>query len=66
MITIDVKPPTYQKLFLTTPHFYTNRFEVAREEVYLEREFDCVYLRRERGKGWEKVFWDRVRTGEHK
>ena len=51
MITTHVEPPTYQKLFLTPPHFNTNRFEVAREEVYLESEFDCVYLRRERGKG---------------
>jgi hypothetical protein len=51
MITIHVGPSTYQKLFLTPPHLNTNRFEVAREEVYLEGEFDCVYLRRERGKG---------------
>ena len=51
MITTHVEPPLEQKLFLTPPHCDTNRFEVAREEVYLEGEFDCVYLRRERGKG---------------
>ncbi len=44
----------YQKTFFllnTTTFSHKPVRGTAREEVDLESEFDCVYLRRERGKG---------------